>query len=712
MYIIGEIVLLAWIPIIIVIFASLPPRRAALTSTIVGWLFLPRISYELPGIPEFGKISATTIGVVIGLILFDRPGIARFRLRWYDLPMIAWCAGTFFTSVANNLGAYGGAYDGASQMFRTLLVWGFPYFVGRICLEGLEGIKEAALAVVIGGLAYAPLCLWEIRMSPSLHRYLYGIQPDYEIPRFGLGYRPILFLTNGLEVGMWMAAASLCAYWLWRTKTVRELKGFPFGQVVILLIGTSVLGKSVGANLLLAFGIFLLESVRLTNRVWPILLLAALPPTYVTSRTFGLWSGAEVIQLTDRFMSERTQSVSLRIVSEDHLMKRAFERPILGWGGYNRCRIIDANGKDLFPTDGFWIIELGQFGIVGLVSSTLFYLLPTLLTCRRFPGRTWSHPTVSSVGVLGTLIGLYMVDNLSNATASSIYTMLVGGLMGLENIDLRDWKSHATSLLAMADSSREAGDFDSAREIYLEALKIYESRVSGFESDPDALAEFAYGHEAVATTFPAERISEAQKHLALALKAREAVALLQPEDALTLQQLAISYENLGRFLSTENRASEAEWARTRAIQLYQSLAAEFPQRSEFQRHLADSQNDLAWLLVTARESRPHAIVHATLLAKNAVSLFPSEALFWNTLGAATYYAGEFSESVEALTHSVELGGGTGFDLYYLAMANARLNSNDAAISAFALAESWSRDHLDAHVDLARLRAEAAMVLGV
>ena len=46
------------------------------------------------------------------------------------------------------------------------------------------------------------------------------------------GYRPNVFFYTGLELGLWMTAASLAGWWLWRCGTIKKIGPFPFGLIL------------------------------------------------------------------------------------------------------------------------------------------------------------------------------------------------------------------------------------------------------------------------------------------------------------------------------------------------------------------------------------------------------------------------------------------------------------------------------------------------
>ena len=60
----------------------------------------------------------------------------------------------------------------------------------------------------------------------------------------------------------------------------------------------------------------------------------------------------------------RDAAYKTRIINENLLMAKAFQRPILGWGGYSRNFVADATGRLITIADGYWIITLGTLGLV------------------------------------------------------------------------------------------------------------------------------------------------------------------------------------------------------------------------------------------------------------------------------------------------------------------------------------------------------------
>jgi len=424
-----HIVMFGWIPVVLGIFALLPPRKAVMTSFLAAWLFLPMAEYEIPGLPDYTKMSATCAGVLLGAAVFDLNRLLSFRLRWLDLPMVVWCLTPLASSLSNGLGAY----DGITAVIGRVVRWGLPYLVGRLYFSSLIGLRELARGIVIGGLVYVPLCLFEVRMSPQLHRWVYGFHQHVfaQTMRFG-GWRPTVFMQHGLMVGMWMTAASMIAVWLWVTGFVRRVWGVPMAYAAAAISVTALLCKSVGALALLVLGLAALFAVKHLRTVVPLVCLLCVPPLYILARAGGMWSADELVSVAGALFGEdRAVSLQCRRENEDLLLEKALRRPLFGWGGWGRNRVYNERGEDITITDGLWIISLGMNGIVGMSALTLTFLAPVWMLLRRLSARQWSLPTAAAIASLSVLLMLYMIDNLFNGMVNPIFTLAAGALTGL-----------------------------------------------------------------------------------------------------------------------------------------------------------------------------------------------------------------------------------------------------------------------------------------
>ena len=622
MTVFAVVALFGCVPGVIVLFALLPARKAAATALITTWLLLPPYGIDIPGLPDFTKISAASLGMLLGTLFFGIGHIFAFRPRWFDLPALLYCLCGIASSLSNGLGLY----DGLALSLGHFLYWGLPYFFGRLYFCDLKGLRLLAGAMVVGGVSYVLPCLWEIRMSPQIMRILYG-SSGWEGSRYG-GYRPSVFFKTGLELGMWMTAASLAGWWLWRCGVLKKFGSFSFGGAVLpVLMGTTVLCRSGGALVLLVGGVFLLwVSTRFKTKIllWALVFVA---PVYFAVRIPNLWSGDQLVDFITQYIDPvRADSLAYRFKCENLLVAKAVQQPVFGWAGWGRSAVhwdetADlANRLNAVPTDGLWIITLGINGYVGLVLLYLMIELPLILFLYRFPVRLWDHPQLAPATLAATLLGLYMVDCLLNAFINIIYVSLAGGLISVipAQLEIRRRKSreHVTADLG---------------------------------SDLD------------------RRLNE---------------GLLSPRIPLAAVSevgLADRYRGLGRASKERGQLREAEAAWRQALGIFTRLSLLDPDNLDLRRRRCDCANDLAWLLVSHPDPAARDPDSAIALACDVVKECSDCAVYWNTLGVAYFRAGDFQSAFVALERAIELGGSENpFDLVFLAMTQARLGNVEEA----------------------------------
>ncbi len=425
------LVMFGWIPIVIYLFSRYPARRAIVISFVVAWLYLPQAVLPIPGLPDYDKTAATCYGILLATFIFDVGRFSSFRFSWIDIPMVIWCLCPFASSLSNDLGPY----DGMAAVLGQTVTWGIPYFLGRIYLNSLNGMRELAIGIFVGGLSYVPLCLLEMRLSPQLHRIVYGGNAGADFSqtiRLG-GYRPTVFLSHGLAVGAFMMAATLIGIWLWQTGTVKHLWNIPIEWLVGALFVTFILTRSTGAYALLAGGIAILFiGKNLRTAVPAFLLIAGIVAYLYVNAISGTYVADQIVEFLSKILPEdRVGSLQFRFDNEELLSAKARERVILGWGGYGRALLVRPDGRQTIP-DSLWINIFGQNGVLGLISLFVTMLLPTFsLFWVRYPARLWANRRVASAAVIALMTTLYMVDCVINAMINPIYILAAGGIAGL-----------------------------------------------------------------------------------------------------------------------------------------------------------------------------------------------------------------------------------------------------------------------------------------
>jgi hypothetical protein len=461
-----QIVLAAWVLACVVLFWRWPGRIAVLIGLIGGWAFLPTGRYPvsvffepvgtgssmhaiaLPVTPLFNKATAIGLGCLAGAILFDWSALRRFRPSWADLPILAWCLVPLASALTNGLTVI----EGLTQTRYLVLTWGVPYLLGRVYLTDPESLRRLPQALVLAGLLYVPLGLVEFVHRPFLYTAVYGPHP-YQLvgaERF-LGYRPVVFLEDGNQLGIWMATAAVSAAWLWQAGGISTFAGFPAVVVTIVLVSVNFLFQSHSAlvlMLLAALALLLVSgqrwSVRMgSRRAWTMALIV-----------LGMVACVMVVGLARRaldpgvrdlfrgaFRAVGKGSFTWRLARYEEQFPTIAARPILGWSRADWSASADHTFVDPIGT-GLWFHTLGRFGLIGLVCSTTVLLWPVVRVLHRLPPRSWHTPAGSALFLMALLLAINLADSLLN---SGWILPLLAGAGGLTSALSSEGGTHAPS---------------------------------------------------------------------------------------------------------------------------------------------------------------------------------------------------------------------------------------------------------------------------
>lgn len=448
----AQLALLAWLPLALFLFMRFPAQKAVIICFVGAWLFLPqKAGFSFPGLPDYGRWSAVSYGILLSTFAFDVERFRSFKFSWIDLPMVIWCLCPLASSITTGLGVY----DGMSAMLSQIVEWGVPYFLGRIYLNNWVGIRLLAMGIFIGGLVYTPLCLFEIRMSPQLHRMVYGYFPHSfaQTIRYG-GYRPQVFMRHGLQVGIWMMAASLIGIWLWQSGVIKQLWGIPMSWLVSVLSITFVLVKSTGAWGLMGFGLIILFVAKWFRTALPFVLIIVVVFSYLYGGVTGEFTGEqkdEIVEFVSEITNEaRAGSLNARFYQEEVLGNMARQKVMFGWGQWG-WDVYEVTGETIRGYDSFWIITFLHKGAVGLFSVYLAMLLPVVSFWLRYPATTWFHPKVAPAAVMSVVVLLFMADCLLNAHPTPSYILASGSLAGLMSNAHRPQNKKVTGHRAAVD---------------------------------------------------------------------------------------------------------------------------------------------------------------------------------------------------------------------------------------------------------------------
>ncbi|MGI9431054.1 MAG: hypothetical protein ACR2PQ_02515 [Myxococcota bacterium] len=432
--------LLAFVPAAILVMGMTRPAQAAVVLSLAGTLFLPQgTTFDLSGLPSIDKLVLVHFAILLGLV-FQHPGqLARLMPR-SPVEFLPWLfvltliGGGFATALTNqDPTPFAGTltpYDGISIAIREFLKYAVPFSLGWCLFRTSRDLRTLMIAIVAFGLAYSILTLWEGRMSPQLHRQIYGLHSDafHRAYRWG-GYRPAVFMTNGLAVALQMTAVFAASVAVYRARV--RVGRVPLLLAVPYLGAVLVLCKSTAAIL---YGAGLLPALLLLRARWLSWLavgLACLVIAYPVARSSGSFPTQLISDLSFDLNEKRGASLQFRFDNEDILLARALERPAFGWGTKDRPALYDPDtGKKLSTVDGYWIVLLGSSGLVGWACVFGLLLVPVFRAASAIP-RIRKREDQFLLAGLSLIVATYAVDMLPNGFFSNSVFFLTGCLFGL-----------------------------------------------------------------------------------------------------------------------------------------------------------------------------------------------------------------------------------------------------------------------------------------
>lgn len=440
--------LLAWPVIVSVLSRHRGPGIALIIAILGGYLFLPgQGGIDLPGLYKLNKRSIPAYtALVLCMIAVSRAKTATNRSlpnatpgTWLDgwLPKSALLrlliatamAGTVMTAVTNDDPIIGDGvflpglrlYDSAS-LILILFITLVPLLLGRKFLAHPNGQKLLLIGFCIAGLLYVPLVFIEVRMSPQLTNWIYGFAPRLWLQHIrGDGFRPIVFLSHGLRVSIFLSAALVITTGLARIYCGKLRAGFL--AAASLLFVALVLSKSLGALLI---AIVICPLVLFAPRRFLILSaagMAVLIFAYPALRSAGMIPVEDLDRMAASISEDRAQSLSYRFHYEERLLDRANERPFFGWGTWGRNLYL---GGEVGVPDGEWVLVMGRDGWVGFICRFGLMFFPVLLIFWR-----WRRDAIGmESAVIAAALGVAAIDLIPNSGMTPDKWLLAGALWG------------------------------------------------------------------------------------------------------------------------------------------------------------------------------------------------------------------------------------------------------------------------------------------
>lgn len=418
------------------LWTRLPPGRALIWTVLAGYLLLPPLTaIDLPAVPDLDKSSIPNLAALAlaWVVLGDRIGFDPGN--WLGRGLIGLFVLSPFATVLTNAepirieaGDIQGMtlYDSVAAVANQAIVI-LPFFLARHYLATAQAMRDILMALVIAGLGYSVPMLIETQLSPQMNVWVYGFfQHDFFQTVRASGYRPVVFLPHGLWAAFFALMCFVAALVLLRQAPAEERPKFLLagGYLGGLLLACKSLGP-------LIYGLGLAALVLVLGRRWQIMVAAALAVmvvSYPLLRGLHLVPVDQLVQIATEANPDRGASLAFRIDNEERLLDHAAEKPLFGWGGYNRNMLHDpVTGRVLTIADGAWIITLGIYGWLGYIAEFGLLALPLVMLGREALAARGLSAHAAAVALL---LAVNMVDLLPNATMIPFTWLMAGALMG------------------------------------------------------------------------------------------------------------------------------------------------------------------------------------------------------------------------------------------------------------------------------------------
>lgn len=432
--------LLLVVPASIAAFALLKPQRAVLAILFGSLMFLPEVvNFDAPGIPPLGKESIPAFCCVAGAFIVARRRILAARPgRGIDLFMIVGLIAVIPTTYTNPDPVHYGptvlpgltSSDVITAFVSAALGPYSRFFLGRALFRTSEDAKDLLRAYVIAAAIYWPFMLFEIRMSPQLHMWIYGFFPGEfgQSLRFG-GYRPQVFMAHGLLLAIFVWGSVIAAWTLRNSKA--KVFGLGTGAIAIIYTLMFPLIKSVAAMIYTLIIVPVQWLLKPKAQIRLAAFLGCIVLAYPLIRASGTFPREAIIDFaTSMTDADRATSLDFRFHHEEQLLDRAMEKPLFGWGYWGRNRIFDEEGEDQSVTDGEWIIVMGMQGIVGFIVHFGLLIVPIFMALRSVDRvAPADRPVLAGVALITAVSVLDLVPNSS--FGAHLGMLLSGATAGL-----------------------------------------------------------------------------------------------------------------------------------------------------------------------------------------------------------------------------------------------------------------------------------------
>lgn len=445
--------LFVWPLISLALFARLGVVHGLIVSVLAGYLLLPdSFELDLPLLPAYEKRTAITAGLVLSYVVLreefhkvasESQSADKTVGLFFNLCMIILLLIPALVYVTNRSPLYYGPTvlsghspkDVISGVWITLVAL-MPYIFARRLLCTQDSHRILLRSIVIAGLLYSLLAVFEVRMSPQLNNWIYGYFPHAWLQHIrGGGFRPVIFLKHGLWLGFFLFSVIILAIAL-----AREEKGsmkLTYLLAALWMSAVLVISRNLGATLLAVLFLPVILVFGRSLQIWAAVAVAALFLSYPLVLQTKILPIDQFLATVEQASPERAQSLETRLTNDERFLERAQEKPLFGWGRYGRWRIYDETGEDVSIADGLWIILLGTTGWVGFLGFFGLFVFPIVVLLRARKRKDLSFYT-TSMAVVTAANFIYLIPN---SALNPIGYIMAGAMAGFAQFDLKRARS-------------------------------------------------------------------------------------------------------------------------------------------------------------------------------------------------------------------------------------------------------------------------------
>ena len=430
--------LFSWPLISLAFFRKLRLPLAILVTIIGGFLLLPqRGGLDFPGL-TLSKSSIPALSALCLALIFAGRDMSGLRpkglIPLHPLALallIALPVGAVMTAQTNgDTLRYGwrtlpglSLYDAAS-MVSSALTMILPLVIARRYLADAAAHRLILQVLCIAALGYSLFAIIEMRMSPQMSSWVYGFFPHQFAQHYKAGgWRPVVFLSHGLVLGIFFAMSVIAVVGLARVDAARR-RLWIYGAIWLFVI--LALSRNFGALLIAVALLPVLFFTHIRGQLLVAALICGVFLAYPAARTANVLPFDQILQLAENIDPGRAASFQTRLDNEARLLAKATERPLYGWGGWGRSRVFNEKGYDMSITDGAWVIAIGAKGWVGYLAEFGLLTVPVFLL--------WFHRRRYEIGmetsVLAVILAANLMDMIPNSSNLTLTWLLAGALWG------------------------------------------------------------------------------------------------------------------------------------------------------------------------------------------------------------------------------------------------------------------------------------------